>query len=213
MFALRLGSPPTAGHDGVVADDIDPNPSPESAEHATATVADDAATAPSSDPAPTTGGRRRIDRGLLVVSAVIALGLVFVARGLLIGVTGDDRVDLPATVESVVPVPDAEQALAQTNVFVDLAPGYTGVLIIDGVELETVDLSSLQDSLTDPGEQISVPPVTVFEPGNSTLTFTPSAAAEIERFESGIHRVTVVHWPIAEGRERARSFTWQFNVV
>ncbi|MGA1570154.1 MAG: hypothetical protein ACO38K_10850, partial [Ilumatobacteraceae bacterium] len=83
-----------------MADTIDPIPSPESAEQATAVVADDAST-PSNDRAPTKGGRRRIDRGLLIVSAVIALGLVLVARGLLIGVTGDDRVDLPATVESV----------------------------------------------------------------------------------------------------------------
>ena len=157
--------------------------------------------------------RRRIDRGLLIVSAVIGLGLLLVARGLLIGVTGDARVELPATIESVVPVPDAEQALAQTNIFVDLAPGYTGVLVIDGLEIDTVDLSSLQDGGTDPGEQISVPPVTVFEPGNSTLTFTPSSSGPIERFESGMHQVTVVHWPIAEGRERARSFTWRFNVI
>jgi hypothetical protein len=157
--------------------------------------------------------RRRVDRPLLIVSFVIAVGLVFVARGLLVGVTGDERANLPATVESVTPVPDAEQALAQTNVVVDLAPGHTGVLVIDGIEIPTVDLSSVQTALVEPGQQVSIPPVTVYEPGNHTLTYTPSANGPIDRFTSGVHRVQVIHWLVTEGRERARTFTWQFNVV
>ncbi len=111
------------------------------------------------------------------------------------------------------PVPDAEQALAQTNVFADLAPGYTGVLVIDGVEIETVDLSEVQASPVEPGEQVSIPPVTVFEPGNSTLTYTPSSNGPVPRFDPGVHRVEVIHWRVDEGRQRARSFTWQFVVV
>lgn len=157
--------------------------------------------------------RRRLDRSLLIVSFVIAVGLVFVARGLLVGVTGDERANLPATIESVTPVPDAEQALAQTNIVVDLAPGYTGVLVVDGIEIPTVDLSSVQTALVEPGQQVSIPPVTVYEPGNHTLTYTPSANGPVDRFTSGIHQVQVIHWLVAEGRERARTFTWQFNVV
>jgi len=157
--------------------------------------------------------RRRIDPALLIVSAVIAVGLVLVARGFLVSVTGEERSALPATIESVTPVPDAEQALAQTNVFVDLAPGYTGVFVIDGVEIETVDLSEVQASPAEPGEQVSIPPVTVYEPGNSTLTYTPSSTGPVPRFEPGVHRVEVIHWRVDEGRQRARSFTWQFVVV
>ena len=157
--------------------------------------------------------RRRIDPSLLLVSAVIAVGLVLVARGFLVSVTGEERSDLPATIESVAPVPDAEQALAQTNVFADLAPGYTGVLVIDGVEIETVDLSEVQANPVEPGEQVSIPPVTVFEPGNSTLTYTPSSNGPVPRFDPGVHRVEVIHWRVDEGRQRARSFTWQFVVV
>ena len=79
--------------------------------------------------------RQRSDRTLVIVSLLVAIGLVLVTRGVLVSVTGDDRAALPSSIESVLPVPDAEQALAQSDVFVDLASGLTGVLVIDGVEI------------------------------------------------------------------------------
>lgn len=182
--ALRLGSWPYRWHDCVV-----------------------------SSPVQTTPRRRRPDRQLLIVSGIVAIGLMFVARGVLVGVTGDDRVPLPTTIESVSPVPDAEQALAQSDVVVDLPTGYFGVLVIDGIEIETVDLSELQAQPVEPGAQVSVPPVTVFEPGNHTLTYSPSPNGPVDRFESGVHRVEVIYWLIEDGRARARSFSWQFNVI
>lgn len=160
--------------------------------------------------APAPARKRRLDRSLLVICAVIGLGLVLVIRGVLTGVTGDDRAHLPDQVESVVPVPDAIQALSQTNVFVDLAASHTGVLVIDGIEIPTVNVAELE---TRPGEQVDLPPVTIFEPGNATLTFTPGDGAPIEEFESGRHQVQLIYWRVDEGRDRARSFTWTFNVV
>jgi hypothetical protein len=166
---------------------------------------------PTSDGA---GGRRwRVNKSLVVVSLVIGIGLALVTRGLLIGVTGDDRANLPEPVEEVSPVPEAEQALSQSSVFVDLLPGYTGILIIDGVELETVNVSALADDQVEPGEQVSIPAATVYEPGNATLTFTPGSSAPITEFAEGEHRVTLLYWPNDETRERARHFTWTFNVI
>ncbi len=157
--------------------------------------------------------RLRVDRQLLIVSGIVAVGLLFVAQGIRVGVTGEDRVPLPATIERVSPVPDAEQALAQTDVVVDLPTGYTGLLIIDGIEIETVNLSELQSQPVEPGAQVSIPPVTVFEPGNHTLTYSPSANGPVDRFTSGMHEVEVVYWRIEDGDSRARSFSWSFNVV
>jgi hypothetical protein len=157
--------------------------------------------------------RQRSDKTLVIVSLLIAIGLVLVTRGILVSVTGDERAALPSSIESVLPVPDAEQALAQTDVFVDLASGLTGVLVIDGIEIDTVDLSEIQTESVEPGEQVAVPVVTVFEPGNYTLTYAPSPDGPIDRFGSGSHRVDVIYWPIEDGRERARVFTWFFNVV
>ena len=157
--------------------------------------------------------RWKIDKTLIIVSLVIGLGLALVTRGLLVSVTGDERSELPAAVESVDPVPDAEQALSQTSVFVDLESGFTGILVIDGVEIPTVDVSELADDQVEPGQQVSIPPVTVYEPGNATLTFLPSDGAPIEEFTDGEHRATLLYWPIDETRERARSFTWTFTVI
>ena len=123
--------------------------------------------------------RRRVDKTLLIVSAVVGLGLALVVRGILTGVTGDDRASLPDTIEQLNPVPEAEQVLSQTSVFVDLLPGYTGVLIIDGVEIDTVNVAELSSDTVEPGEQVSIPAVTVYEPGNATLTFIPSDRAPI----------------------------------
>lgn len=157
--------------------------------------------------------RRRIDPTLLIVSLVVGLGLTLVIRGLLIGVTGDERADLPDAVEEVLPVPEAEQALSQTNVFVDLETGYTGVFVIDGVEIPTVNIDELSSDTVDPGAQIAVPPVTVYEPGNATLTFTPGSDAPITEFGEGEHQVTVRYWRIDEGPQRARTYSWTFNVI
>ena len=72
--------------------------------------------------------RRRIDRGLLVASLAIALGVVIVGYGLIVSVTGDEATKLPAEIDSVAPVPDAVQVLSQTNVVVDLAARRTVLL-------------------------------------------------------------------------------------
>ena len=156
---------------------------------------------------------RRIDRGLLIASFAIACGLVLVGFGLVVSITGDEATNLPAEIERIAPVPDAVQVLAQTSVVVDLESRYEGVLVIDGVELQTVDLDEVGSVQVEPGRQVELPPVTIYEPGNATLTYTPVEGAPIERFGQGLHRVQVVYWPIEEGRDRAASYTWTFNVV
>lgn len=157
--------------------------------------------------------RRRVDKTLVVVIALLGLGSLLVVRGLLTGITGDDRAPLPPLIESVDPVPESVQVLSQSSVFVDLATGHTGVLVIDGVELETVDLDELVQPDASPGQQVDLPPVTIYEPGNATLTFTPNAAAPISQFSEGRHTAEVIYWRIEDGRQRARTFSWTFDVV
>ena len=159
------------------------------------------------------GRRRRPDRATIAMLLVLLVGILLVVRGLLVGITGEDRADLPEFVESVTPVPEAVQVPNQSNVFVDLATGFTGVLVIDGVELETVNIDELGDTEVEPGQQVDLPPVTRFEPGNNTLTFTPNESAAISEFEDGVHVAEVVYWRIEDGRQFARSYTWTFNVV
>lgn len=153
------------------------------------------------------------DKPTLAMIGLLLVGSLFVARGVLVGITGDDRANLPDLIEAVEPVPEAVQVLNQSNVFVDLAGGHTGVLVIDGFEIETKNIDELSNDTVEPGQQVELPPVTRYEPGNATLTFTPSATAPITQFVDGEHTVEVIYWPIAEGRQFARSFSWTFTVV
>lgn len=154
---------------------------------------------------------RRPQTSLLLASLVIALCLVAVGYALSLAITGTDAYKLPATIETIDPVPAAQGVPAQTTVFVDLLAGYEGVLVVDGLELQTVNLEDLQDK-NKPGQQITLPPTTIYEPGNATLTFKPSAGAEIDSFAEGEHVVQVIYWKIIDGRSAASSYTWTFNV-
>ncbi|HUF99393.1 MAG TPA: hypothetical protein VMM60_14790 [Ilumatobacter sp.] len=156
---------------------------------------------------------RRLDRGTVIACLFVAIGLAFVFRGLLVSVTGDDRSPLPANVEQVLPVPEAVQALSQTQVFADLAEGFTGTLSIDGIDIPTESIRDLATPNPQPGQQTDLPAVTIFEPGNATLTFTPSSGAPIESFGEGVHTVVMRYWNVEAGENSARVYTWTFNVV
>jgi hypothetical protein len=147
----------------------------------------------------------------IVASFGIAVGLVLVFVGLASAVTGKDAQKLPKEIESITPVRSATQVQQQEQIRVDLIAGYTGVLIVNGIELPTVGLDTLAQV---PGQQVSLPPEVIFEPGNYTLSFTPTKGAGVEKFATGVNTVTVVYWKITEGRKFAKpGFTWQFDVV
>jgi hypothetical protein len=149
---------------------------------------------------------------------VIAAGIVLVVIGFRSSVTGRKALLLPPTIESIDPVRGAVRVPAQTRVFVDLLAGYTGVLVIDGIELKTVDPNDLSTNdggsapAVVPGQQVSLPPTTIYERGNATLTFVPTEGAPIEEFEQGSHTVTVIYWKILESRAKSLSYTWTFSV-
>jgi hypothetical protein len=151
-------------------------------------------------------------RRLLVCSLVIAGGLVLVILGFMSSVTGRKALALPATIENIDPVRGAVRVPAQTEVFVDLLAGYTGVLVIDGIELETVDQSEISSPNQVPGQQVTLPPTTIYEKGNATLTFVPTKGAKIESFTQGTHTATVIYWKLIESRLRSQSYTWTFSV-
>lgn len=156
---------------------------------------------------------RRIDWTVIGACLVLAVGLVILVTGVLAGVTGDERNGLPDAVESVTPVPEATQALSQTSVFVDLLPEHYGRLEIDGVEIETVNIADVVQGPAEAGSQVELPKTTIYEPGNATLTFTPSSGAPIEEFATGRHTVKLTYWSLVDGPTQARTYTWTFDVV
>ncbi len=151
---------------------------------------------------------------LVAASLAIALGIVLVVVGLSTSVTGKAAQKLPKEIENITPVRSATQVQSQERIEVDLITGYTGVLIVNGIELKTLGLDDAALVPTKPGSQIELPPDVIFEPGNNTLTFTPTKGAAIEKFSTGVNTVTVIYWKQTDGRSFAKpSFTWQFDVV
>ncbi|MEP7203486.1 MAG: hypothetical protein ABI894_12800 [Ilumatobacteraceae bacterium] len=158
-------------------------------------------------------------RRLLICSFVIAAGLVLVILGFRSSITGREALALPSTIEDIDPVRGAVRVPAQTEVFVDLLPGYTGVLVIDGIELQTVDPNDINGATNSstpvqivPGQQVTLPATTIYERGNATLTFVPTDGAPIDSFSEGPHTATVIFWKIIESRQKSQSYTWTFSV-
>ncbi len=154
----------------------------------------------------------RVDPKQLIASLAIAVGVVLLFVALDSAQTNDELAPLPEAIESIDPVLGASQVLSQGKVFVDLQSGYTGVLIVNGLELPVVDISELA-AAAKPGQQISLPPATVYEPGNATLSFQPSEGAPIEAFDTGLNSAVVRYWKVVEGTGKAKSFSWTFTVI
>ncbi len=160
----------------------------------------------------------------LLVSMVVAAGLVGIIAGLVISSSRSTTSGLPAAIEGIRPARGAQAVPAQTDVFVDLADGYTGVLTIDGVELTTFDLSTQTElgsvssipatlPAPEPGSQAVLPKgVTYFDPGNATLTYAPTPGAPVEKFDARQHLVVVRYWKVVDGPSSAHTFAWQFTV-
>lgn len=181
-------------------------------EHAVST----AATEESAAKAEPATGRRRLDRGLLAASLVIAAGLVLIIYGFTSAVTGNDGIDRPEAIESVQPVENAIQVLQQDQIIVDLQAGFEGRLVVDGIELPTTVIGQSDVDPNEqpaPGQQIDLPTTAVFDPGNAVLSFQPVEGALIESFTEGEHEVTVFFWAIEDGPQQARAYTWTFDVV
>ncbi len=141
---------------------------------------------PPGEPAPARRGLS-LQNVLLALAAVVAVNLLVAA--VVIG-GSDEGPELPANIESLIPTPGAA-ILAQDDVGADLADTFTGVLLIDGVEI--------------PEDQLRI------NRPLGEVGFRPGPGNDIERLEEGLHSATIVYWPQDRGREEAKEFTWQFR--
>ena len=122
-----------------------------------------------------------------LIAAVAVGGLVFAFSG----PTQDDAPDLPAAVESVFPV-GGNLELRQVNVVADLAPGYTGYLVIDGNEVPEDDVQ--------------------FVAALNSLTLRPQPGSDFETLEAGSHCATVFYRQIGQPRTNSSAFRWCFRL-
>ena len=98
-------------------------------------------------------------------------------------------------VEALIP-PRNSEILRQDVVGVDLRPGWTGVLVINDVEIpeDQVDTSNLQSL--------------------GQILYTVGEGKAVERFEAGENCVTAIVWRVEESRADSQPpINWCFNVT
>jgi hypothetical protein len=95
-------------------------------------------------------------------------------------------------VETLIPQRNA-QVPQQSSVGIDLASDWTGVLIVNDVEI--------------PEDELQV----TAELG--LIQFTPGPGTAVEELRAGVNTVTAVVWPRAQSRAAAQNITWNFEVV
>jgi hypothetical protein len=100
--------------------------------------------------------------------------------------------DIDDIVEQLYPARDSE-ALQQQQVGIDLGPTYTGVLVLNGVEI--------------PEEQLQR------RPELNQVFFQPGDDLAIEELTPGRNCVTALVWRATETRENSRAINWCFEVT
>lgn len=122
--------------------------------------------------------------------AILNLGAILIANS---DTTPGGNATLPTDIESISPEKGALAGLVD-DVTVDLRDNYTGVLVIDGVEI--------------PEDQLS----RVAELG--IISFRPGADKDISRFRAGENTVEVLYWPRTKARpDNPFRYSWRFRAA
>lgn len=124
---------------------------------------------------------------MTLIAAVALGGFVFVFTS----PKQDDIGKLPAAVESVSP-PGGDLDLRQITIAADLKPGYTGYLMLDGVELPLDELV-IVDAL-------------------NSITFRPPPDSDYYQLEPGPHCATVVYRTFTQTQAESSQYRWCFSL-
>lgn len=136
-------------------------------------------------------------RDLVTMRSVVISVLLALAGGGIIYAFASSADEAPprrlgGAVEAVSPEPGS-LAVRQDTITADLAAGYTGVLLVRGVEI--------------PEDQLRR------TPGLNLVSYTPGPDTETGPLSPGQARITVVYWPAGQSRQaNAQRFTWEFTI-
>jgi hypothetical protein len=137
---------------------------------------------------------------LLVACTVAALAIFIGAYAANSDPSANSGCSQPKAVELLYP-PCNTQAFQQAQVGVDMAPGYTVDLVVNGVPipLDQIQNSAAQNTV----EARVVPDIYLFAPG-------PDKA--LERLKPGPNTATVSYRKVGANEATRQSFTWGFTV-
>ncbi len=123
------------------------------------------------------------------VGAVVVVGCIFA----IVQLNESNATDMGnGAIEKLVPAP-ATSILSQTEVGVDLAPGYTARLSLNGIPIADDEVRRIDAT-------------------NSVL-FLPGPGRSIERFTPGQNCMTAEYWLMVEGDASSQTATWCFEAL
>ena len=137
------------------------------------------------------GKKRFVTPYRVAVSLLLALAAAVLYIGVVSSVDHKTEITNSRNVVAVRPPADAT-VLRQTRIFAELKAGFTGILIVDGVEIPEDQLDRLE--------------------GANTVGFTPGEGTEIGELKPGRRCATVLYWQAAATRGSAESYEWCWQV-
>ncbi|MFN8016514.1 MAG: hypothetical protein U0P45_00140 [Acidimicrobiales bacterium] len=165
---------------------------------------------PGDGPATPAGKRPPMStRNRRIVSAVILIAVLAIAfvgtRGL--GTSGGDNLD--QAIVALFPN-DGAQALRQTEVGVDLKPGYDGRLVINGVAIPESQMIGARDPKTTDPRDIEENGI---RPNNKNhVFFKPGPGKVFEELPQGTVFITARFWQDGRKSETSRVVSWTIRV-
>ncbi|MEA2687144.1 MAG: hypothetical protein QOE93_2339 [Actinomycetota bacterium] len=124
---------------------------------------------------------------MTLIAAVAVAGFVFAFSTPKQEVAGP----MPPAIERVSPA-GGDLDLRQITIAADLAPGYTGYLLLDGVEVPRDDLQIV--------------------PALNSITLLPLPGSDYEALQPGSHCATVVYRMIGQPETESDQFRWCFKL-
>ncbi len=136
---------------------------------------------------------------LLVACTVAAIGIFVGAYAANSDPSANNGCNQPKAVELLYP-PCNTLAFQQAQVGVDMAPGYTVDLVINGTPIPR---DQVQNQAAENAVEARVVP--------DIFLFTPGPGKVLERLKAGPNTATVSYRKVGTNEATRQSFTWSFN--
>jgi hypothetical protein len=127
----------------------------------------------------------------IVVSLLLAVAAAALYVGLVSSVDHKSEVADNQHIAALFPAPHGT-ALRQTRIVAQLKDGYTGTLIVEGIEIPDAQVEHLE--------------------GLDTVAFTPGPGTETGPLQPGKRCARVVYWPLTSSRADAAYYDWCWQV-
>lgn len=143
------------------------------------------------------------------ITALLVLAVFILVKGTQRAETSLDVIDSNPVIVNQAPLPGSI-VLYQSELGVELAPGYDGRLVVNGVEVPEDELQGAVDPSTLSPEDLAR--YGIRPNGRNRLFFNPGPGKAIDELPQGVNSVTVYYHRDRQPDVDTGSVTWSFSV-